>query len=163
MLMSGQTPKPGIPCRADRQRGFTLVEMMIVLVIVALVMALIGTSLSRSISGAEIRMAARQMATSMRYTRTRAIIDKSEQVFLVDTKEGTYEAPEKEKVKLPEGMKIALVTARSELTSENVGGIRWFPDGGSTGGYVELEANGRIRRVNVAWLTGEPSLQKEDE
>ena len=42
-------------------------------------------------------------------------------------------------------------------------GIRFYPDGGSTGGNVRLEANGRIYQVNVTWLTGEASVQRPDE
>jgi len=144
-------------------RGFTLVEMLVVLVIVSLVLALVGTSISRSISGAEMRSAARKMAASIRYTRTRAILDKEETVFLIDTENGTYLAPRKSEVVLPEGMNMSLMTARSELTSESVGGIRFYPDGGSTGGFVELEANERVYRINVAWLTGDASLQKKDD
>lgn len=144
-------------------RGFTLVEMLVVLVIVTIVLALVGTSISRSVSGAEMRTAARKMAASMRYTRTRAILDKEETVFLVDTENRTYLAPKKEEVVLPEGMNVSLMTARSELTAESVGGIRFYPDGGSTGGFVELEANERVYRINVAWLTGEASLQKKDD
>ena len=56
-----------------------------------------------------------------------------------------------------------LNTARSELTSEHVGGIRFYPDGGSTGGNVRLEANERIYQINVAWLTGEASGQLPDD
>lgn len=140
-------------------RGFTLVELLVVLVIATLVLALVGTSISRSINGAELRTAARKMAASMRYTRTRAILDKQERVFLVDTENRSYTAPKREEVILPEGMEVTLMTARSELTAETVGGIRFYPDGGSTGGFVELDANGRIYRINVAWLTGEASLQ----
>ncbi len=149
--------------RKMRAGGFTLVELMVVLVIAALIMALVGTSISRSVSGAEMRNAARKLASSLRYTRTHAILVKSEQVFLVDTENRMYTAPKRDPVELPEGMNVQLTTARSELTSENVGGIRFFPDGGSTGGHVLLEANGRIYRVNVAWLTGEASIQREDE
>ena len=145
---------------ASPQRGFTLVELLVVLVIASLVLALVGTSISRSISGAEMRVAARKMAASLRYTRTRAILDKQEQVFLVDTENRKYLAPKREEVVLPEGMNVALTTARSELTAESVGGIRFYPDGGSTGGFVELEANGRVYRINVAWLTGEASLER---
>jgi len=144
-------------------KGFTLVEMIVVLVIVSLMLALVGTSISRNISGAEMRTAARKVAASLRYTRTHAILTKSEQVFLVDTEKLSYRAPARDEVELPEGMKVELNTARSELTSETAGGIRFYPDGGSTGGNVRLESNGRIYKVNVAWLTGEASVERPDE
>ena len=147
----------------DLNRGFTLVEIMVVLVIVALMMALVGSSISRNISGAQMRTAAGKVAASLRYTRTQAILTKTEQVFLVDTEKFTYQAAEREAEELPEGMKVELNTARSELTSETAGGIRFYPDGGSTGGNVRLEANGRIYRVNVAWLTGEASVERPDD
>jgi len=145
-----------------RQRGFTLVEILVVLMIAALALALVGTSLSRGVSGAEMRNAANKVAASLRYTRTQAILTKSEQVFLLDTETRTYTAADREPVELPEGMNVELNTARSELTSETAGGIRFYPDGGSTGGNVRLEANGRIYRVNVAWLTGEASLERDE-
>ena len=144
-------------------RGFTLVELLVVLVIASLVLALVGTSISRSISGAEMRQAARKMAASMRYTRTRAIISKSQQVFLVDSEQRSYTAAGRDPVQLPDEMNVQLTTARSELTSETVGGIRFYPDGGSTGGSVALESNGRIYRVDVVWLTGAASLIREEE
>jgi general secretion pathway protein H len=146
-----------------RANGFTLVELLFVMIIAAVALTLVGTSISRSISGAEMRTAARKLAASLRYTRTHAILVKSEQVFLIDAENHSYTAPGREPVVLPEGMNVQLTTARSELTSENVGGIRFYPDGGSTGGHVLLEANERIYRVNVAWLTGEASVQREEE
>ncbi|MGD2130551.1 MAG: GspH/FimT family protein [Lysobacterales bacterium] len=144
-------------------RGFTLVEVVVVLVIISLILALVGTSISRNISGAEMRTAARKVAASLRYTRTQAILRKSEQVFVVDTENRTYKAPDRELETLPEGMNVELNTARSEVTSEHVGGIRFYPDGGSTGGNVRLEANGRVYQVNIAWLTGEASVQRDDD
>ena len=145
------------------QRGFTLVELLVVLVIAALALSLVGTSISRNISGAEMRTAARKVAASLRYTRTQAILSKSEQVFLVDTEKRTFKAADRETEELPEGMNVELNTARSELTSESAGGIRFYPDGGSTGGNVRLEANGRVYQVNVTWLTGEASLERLDD
>jgi general secretion pathway protein H len=147
----------------SRSSGFTLVELMVVMVIIALVMGLVATSISRSISGAESRVAARKLVAALRYTRTQAILKKSETVFLVDTEERNYQAPGRKRVELPEGMEVMLTTARSELTSEAAGGIRFFPDGGSTGGHVELIVNGREYRVDVAWLTGEATLTKPDD
>ena len=146
-----------------RSQGFTLVELMVVMVIVALVMGLVATSISRSISGAESRVAARKLTVALRYTRTQAILKKTETIFMVDTEARTYQAQGRPVVELPEGMDVLLTTARSELTSEAAGGIRFFPDGGSTGGHVELIVNGREYRVNVAWLTGEATLAPQED
>lgn len=147
------------PRHVRKTGGFTLVEILVVMVIIALMLGLVATSLSRSISGAEMRSAAHKMIAALRYTRTQAILQKSEQVFLVDTDSKSYQAPGRDKVVLPEGMDVVLTTARTELTSENAGGIRFFPDGGSTGGRVDLYTKGREYTVNVAWLTGEASLE----
>ena len=143
-------------------RGFTLVELMVVMVIIALVMGLVATSISRSISGAEARATSRKLVASLRYTRARAIIDKQEQVFQVNTEERSYQAPGRDKIELPKGVDVTITTARSEITSEGVSGIRFFPDGGSTGGHIELTVNDRDYRVNVAWLTGEASLERAE-
>jgi general secretion pathway protein H len=148
--------------KAGRNRGFTLVEIMVVMVIIALVMGLVATSLSRSVSSAEARAASRKLVASLRYTRARAIIDKQEQVFQVNTEERSYQAPGRKKVNLPDGVDVTITTARSEVTSEDVYGIRFFPDGGSTGGHIELTVNEREYRVNVAWLTGESKLERTE-
>ncbi len=148
--------------KRDRARGFTLVEIMVVMVIIALVMGLVATSMARSVSGAEARAASRKLVASLRYTRARAIIDKKEQVFQVDTENRTYHAPGRKQITLPKGVDVSITTARSEFTSESVSGIRFFPDGGSTGGHVELLVNGREYRVNVAWLTGETHMERAE-
>jgi len=142
--------------------GFTLVEIMVVMVIIALIMGLVATSMSRSVSAAEARAASRELVASLRYTRARAIIDKAEQVFLVDTENRSYQAPGRDKVELPEGVDLTITTAESELVSDAVSGIRFFPDGGSTGGHIELTVNKREYRVNVAWLTGETQLERTE-
>ena len=143
-------------------RGFTLVELMVVMVIIALIMGLVGTSISRSVSATEARVAPRNLVASLRYTRARAIIDKKEQVFQVDTENRSYQAPGREQVNLPEGVDVTVTTARSEMTSESIAGIRFFPDGGSTGGHIELTINDREYRVNVAWLTGDSRLERSE-
>jgi len=134
----------------------------VVMVIIALVMGMVATSMSRSVSGAEARAAARKLVASLRYTRARAVLDKSEQVFLVNAEERSYLAPGRKQVQLPEGVDVTITTARSEITAEDVAGIRFFPDGGSTGGHIELLVNEREYRINVAWLTGESSLERSE-
>ena len=42
--------------------------------------------------------------------------------------------------------------------SGDLGGIRFYPDGQSSGGEIALTLDGRSARIAVNWLTGEPRL-----
>lgn len=145
------------------QAGFSLVELMVVMLIVALLFAVVGVSVSRSVRGAEIRNAAREVIAGIRHTRGQAIIQRRQTTFDVDADARSWTAANREPVQLPDGLHITLETARSEMTGENAGGIRFYPDGASTGGSVELQAGERRWTVEVSWLTGEVSLYREDD
>ena len=142
--------------------GFSLLELMVVMVLVALLFGLVGTSISRSISGAELRNEARAVIAGMRHTRGQAIVKREPQVFSVDAEARTWRAAGREPVRLPEGLDVTLVTARSELTGESAGGIRFYPDGASTGGSVTLSVDEREWHITVAWLTGEISQERPE-
>ncbi len=138
-------------------RGFSLIELMVVIILVMMLFGLVGASLSRSISAAELRNEVRDVIAGLRHTRGQAIVQRQEQVFLVDAEQRTWQAAGREPEALPEGLDITLSTARSELTGENAGGIRFYPDGASTGGSVLLSVDERKWYVTVGWLTGEIS------
>jgi general secretion pathway protein H len=55
---------------------------------------------------------------------------------------------------LPGDLHLQLLTAESEIVNEDRGAIRFFADGGSTGGRVTLSAGERAYVVDVSWLTG---------
>ncbi len=42
------------------------------------------------------------------------------------------------------------------------GGIRFYPDGSSTGGRVTLSLEGLQMRVDVEWLTGRVRITEDD-
>ncbi len=146
-----------------REAGFTLVEIIVVLVIMALVMGLVGANLGRSITSAKIKSASQNVMAALRYTRGQAILKRQEQTLEVDLKTRAYTAPGKKPRVLPEGMEVTVVTAETELQGEDLAAIRFYPDGSSTGGKISLEARGRIREITVAWLTGEIVLNHPDE
>lgn len=133
------------------------------MMLIGLLLSVVGISVSRSVAGAEIRNAEREIIAGMRHTRGQAIIRREQQVFLVDTRSRTWQAAGQPAVPLPDGLEITLDTARSELTGEGAGGIRFFPDGASTGGRVVLTAQEREWHIVVAWLTGEISRDRDME
>jgi general secretion pathway protein H len=140
-----------------RHDGFSLIELMVVMVLVVALFGLVGTSIRRSVTGAELRNEVREVIAGLRHTRGQAVIQRSEQVFRVDADRLTWQAADREPEQLPEGLDITLETARSEMTGENAGAIRFFPDGSSTGGSVLLSVGERKWFVTVGWLTGEIS------
>ena len=56
------------------------------------------------------------------------------------------------------GLELKLFTAQSDIISEHRGAIRFYPDGGSTGGRVTLAAGERKFEVDVDWLTGRVAI-----
>lgn len=156
--MRDRFPSAQAPARAAR--GFSLIELVAVLALVAIVVTALAFSLTRGLQATKVRAASRDLAAAMRYTRGQAIIKREERALEVDVENKSYTAPGKAPVKLPEEMDLTLLTARSELSTDMAGRIRFFPDGSSTGGIVRLNSGSREWVVNVAWLTGEISLDE---
>ncbi len=148
----------GLP---SNQRGFSLLELIVVMVMISLLFTVVAISVNRSVSGAEIRNAAREVVAGLRHTRGQAIIQRQQQVFTVNVETRSWQATGGQPVQIPEGMDITINTARSELTGESAGGIRFYPDGASTGGSVVLTAGEREWHVTVGWLTGEIGIDRD--
>lgn len=142
-------------------RGYTLMEVLVVLAIIGLVLATIPLMAGDRRPGTETRAAAIEVASALRQTRSRAVAQFSSEVFVLDTEGHSYQigaaGPRKT---LPESLSLSLYTARSELQDENTGRIRFFPDGSATGGRVTLARDNRQYVVAVDWLTGSVSLEE---
>ncbi len=148
------------PNAAPRARGFTLIEIMVVLMLIALVVTLTAVSLGQGLSGSRVRAASRDLVAALRYTRGQAIVSQSEQVLELDLEHFTYTAPKRKPVELPKDMELRLLTAAQELTGEKAGRIRFYPDGSSTGGRVKLVRGQRAWDIEIAWLTGEVAMRQ---
>lgn len=148
------------PNAAPRARGFTLIEIMVVLMLIALVVTLTAVSLGQGLSGSRVRAASRDLVAALRYTRGQAIVSQSEQVLELDLEKFTYTAPKRKPVELPKDMELRLLTAAQELTGEKAGRIRFYPDGSSTGGRVKLVRGQRAWDIEIAWLTGEVAMRQ---
>lgn len=144
--------------RIVRQRGFTLLELILVLTIIAGMAALLAFNIVGRMDSVKAAGAAREAAAALRYTRAYALRSQQAQVLLVDLDQKTITAPQRKAIALPENVEMKLLTASEELTSRKVGGIRFFRDGGSTGGKLTLTTGGRSWEIAVSWLTGEISL-----
>lgn len=159
--MSLRAARRRMPPRLGRagQRGFTLIEIIAVVVLIALATGLVAITVGTGLEGARIRAASKELVAALRYTRTQAIVKRESQALIIDTEKRTYEAPGKKPVELPRQLELKLLTASAELVDDHIGRIRFFPDGASTGGHIELILEEARWRIDVGWLTGEVLLQ----
>lgn len=146
-----------------RDNGFTLLELMVVLVIAALMIALVPPLMSGFGGFTEIKGAARQLAAGLRSARNQAVMKQQEAVLTLDLEEYRFSVTgAAREFSLPKDAKIKLYTAQEELLDESTGSFRFFPDGSSTGGHIRL-ANDRVEYVvNVDWLTGRIKIVEQD-
>jgi general secretion pathway protein H len=136
-------------------RGLTLLELLIVLVLMGLVAAVTIPIFGSGVSTTELRSAAREVAAGLRAARGQAIAQRAESVLQLDVAGRNFWVPPDTRVHaLPREIEIKLYTAQRDIVNENVGAIRFYPDGGSTGGRVTLASGERKYDVDVDWLTG---------
>lgn len=138
-----------------QQSGFTLIELVAVIILLGIALSVASLSFSKSLSSAKVEAASRDLVAALRYTRGQAIVRGEQEALDIDVEHNTYQAPGKGIVHLPREMHMALVTAEIEQTGATSGRIRFFPDGASTGGHVTVFMGQRQWQINVSWLTGQ--------
>jgi general secretion pathway protein H len=143
----------------DRQRGFTLIEMIVVLVVLGLIGGIViarGQSRSATL---EVKQAVGMVAQAMRGARAAAIADDRTETIEIDTVGHTVRAGSARPVLLPgavgiTALMIAAAAPPEAIVRRRYVAIRFAPDGSSSGGGVVL-AEGNVRMaVGVDWLTG---------
>lgn len=159
-----------LPNKFDRQRlgrsriarGFTLLEIMLVLALVAAGTLMLAAAFTRSSAGAQLRTEAAQLTNGLREARARALRTQATQRFVLDTAAHAWQVSNGPARQLPQEIHLALSTAAELREGSNRGAILFFPDGASSSGRVDLSRNGVIWRQDVHWLTGQVSSQRLD-
>lgn len=140
------------------QKGFSLIEILVVMVFIAVMAGIVSSSMTKSLKNTKLRAASKNLVSALRYTRGQAVVKHEEKTMTFNVEKKTYKAPRKKTVQIPDEMEMYVYTADSEVADESTGSIRFFSDGSSTGGWVKLVLGEKIWKVNVNWLTGEISV-----
>ena len=159
MRVIGPRPAPGRPRSARREVGFTLVELMVVLVISALAYTLVLGVPFRGPSTADLKAAARTLASGLRQAQTTAMSTRRDATLMLDLETREFEVSGSAGARaLPRDIELKLFTAQSEALTEKKGAIRFYPDGSSTGGRITVASGERKYLVDVDWITGRVSI-----
>ena len=59
---------------------------------------------------------------------------------------------------IPPDVDVTVTAAKSQTMDDGAAGIKFYPDGSSSGGTVAFAWNGRSYAIDVNWLTGNVAL-----
>jgi general secretion pathway protein H len=165
-----------------KNKGFSLMELIVVLTILVLSVSLVTSSLSNLSRTIELKAAAKKVSGILRYYRSEAVnkgsiyqvlFDSELRAVKVQSVSSTESADEKgadekkgrEVAKtlygLPQGVQMRDLDFPSPQYPCDLPAIEFYPNGGSNGGSVLLNSQERKGyRIKVDFLTGIVEVEK---
>ncbi len=165
-----------------RDKGFSLMELVIVLTILVLSVSLVTSSMSNLSRTVELKAAAKKVSGILRYYRSEAINKglvyqvlfdsesravKVQSVSLAEPSDETETAEKKggDGVKtlygLPEGVRMRELDFPSPEYPCDLPAVEFYPNGGSNGGSVLLGSPERKGyKIKIYFLTGAVEIEK---
>jgi general secretion pathway protein H len=135
--------------RTDRTAGFTLIEVVAVMLIIALTASIVmatvpGTGRTR------LKAVALETAALLRRERLGAILSGHNRDVFLDNRQLVGQAGS---VAIPNDVVLVILGAKA-LLRERQSIVRFHPDGASSGTVLRLSREGAGYEVRVNWFTG---------
>ena len=148
-----------------RARGFSLLEMLLVMGLIAAASVLAVAAFGGGMQGMKLRAGAKDLAAQMRFARAVAISSGQPQDVVIDPQARRWEGAKGRSGSLPDGGEVVFTGARAAqfvdaMDADGKGVVRFFPDGAATGGRVRMSVNGGGWDVDVGWLTGDVRVSR---
>ena len=139
--------------------GFTLLELVLVVMLIALMFTMVPRMMGSGVSGTELKSNVRAIAAAMKLARDSAINTRRDAFVTVNVESREFTTTYEEKTyKLNEQLTLKLFTSQADQINEQTASFRFYPDGSSNGGRVTVAAgeagNAREFAIDVDWLTG---------
>ena len=134
--------------------GFTLLELLLVIVLMAVALGVLSFGLGRGLEAARERQALRDIVGALRQARTQSVLSGLPQQVRFDLPGHRFQAPGQALGHWPADLGLQLTTA-ADLGAA----VAFFPDGSSSGGHLLLARGAQAWRIDVGWLLGDVRLQ----
>lgn len=143
------------------KRGFSLVELVMVLLLIGVSMAIIAPNIAKGLQDREVRTSALGLAAVARDLRSRALFDGVPQQLVVNLTQNSYLVARTREVHLPSEVKFASVDG-GEPVDRDIKRFYFFPNGSSLGGEIVLADNDKAISylIRMEPLTGKIEVSR---
>jgi general secretion pathway protein H len=146
------------------KKGFTLLELLIVLLLMGLMLALVGPQITIGLSAITLKSSAKRIATTLNYARGQAIVKKTPYQVSFNNETGTYWVAEKSRSsKQDQSSPIKELELPETIKIKDKGSVIFYPNGSSSGGEIIIineKEKGYLIRVDI--ITGLPTIEPID-
>ena len=143
--------------RTETQAGFTLLELLVVLVILALAATAVMSIGRASLESARARSFMVEAEALFREARTQAIETHTPTAVTIDVKGRRLSLEGGRSLEMPKGVSLDARVAVPK--GGGLPAVRFFPSGSSSGGELAFSFRGRSYGLHINWLTGRADAQ----
>jgi general secretion pathway protein H len=138
--------------------GFTLIEMMLVLVILGMIYALAPPLFNKAFPALKLKAVTRDLVQEIRYVQQNAITTGLPTTMHFELSGDRYQSAQINAGalrQLPEGLHFFHPPGDP---SRQILELRFYPDGSASGGEIRIEAGARGYTIQVDWLTSQVEI-----
>jgi len=171
--------------KKNNNKGFSLLELLLVIALVGLLSALVVPSVSKSLASVRLKTAAKKTAAIFRYARNQAVFKKKPFWILVDkevsgvavldepfsggtddSRDAFASLPSSAKVFLyPEGVLVDNLFVGDQEITDSQSVFIFYPNGSCSGGEIVLQADSSLAyriSLNPVLSTAEIEVNEEE-
>ena len=143
-------------------QGFTLLELMVVLMLLGVSSLLVLPAMDRRLGQLEVRQSALKLAAVARNLRSKAVFEGSLQRLILDPYSNSYQVSEGQIVRLASGVRISAIAGGAPL-GEGMTQFHFFPNGRILGGEIGIsgQEGGASYLTRFDPLSGRITVVKE--
>jgi general secretion pathway protein H len=135
-------------------KGFTLLEILMVLFLITLIMGLSAVYFSNFLPSAKFTATGREMSAMIRHARSLSRITMERQTFVIDLDNKTYGIDGLATKHIPQDSLIKVLDPFYHEISQGKYSIIFNPIGSMGGGTIILYAGKKVLRIDMDPITG---------